>query len=205
MNDLNFFGNWPGCFDRAFHKITATDCDTVRRSWIFDAGIKRKVAKGKRRKERPDSPWAGEFVRGMGTTDSFCLITLLIIQEGTMDWERVRLALGVWRPAKHILDRKRGARRPAQRPGPPSRCFHLRVAATARQDGAIKRLRSPKNKSEIFPKYFRLSDIFWHPLTLHFWKAEKWVGQKNGLSDVSAPPYFCHPHSARQSVLIRGL
>ena len=65
------------------------------------------------------------------------------------------------------------------------------------------------------------------PLTLHFWKAEKWVGQKNGLSDVptfaasavaaaamedksatagrSAPPYFRHPHSARQSVLIRGL
>jgi hypothetical protein len=111
----------------------------------------------------------------MGTTDSFCLIPLLIIQEGTMDWERVRLARGVWRPAKHILDRKCGARRPAQRPGPPSRCFHLRVAATARQDGAIKRLRSPKNKSEIisekgcfpeiFPKYFRLSDIFWHPLT----------------------------------------
>ncbi len=106
--------------------ITATDCDTVRRSWIFDAGIKRKVAKGKRCKERPDSPWAEEIVRGttnafgggMETTDSFCLIPLRIIQEGrTMDWERVRLARGVWRPAKHIFVQKCGARRPAQRPG----------------------------------------------------------------------------------------
>jgi hypothetical protein len=34
-----------------------------------------------------------------------------------MDWERVRLARGVWRPARHIFDRKRGARRAAQRPG----------------------------------------------------------------------------------------
>jgi hypothetical protein len=34
-----------------------------------------------------------------------------------MDWERVRLGRGVWRPAKHIFDRKCGARRPAQRPG----------------------------------------------------------------------------------------
>ena len=25
-----------------------------------------------------------------------------------MDWERVRLARGVWRPAKHIFDRERG-------------------------------------------------------------------------------------------------
>jgi hypothetical protein len=87
VNHFNFFGNWPGYFDRAFHKITATDCDAVRRSWIFDAGIKRKDAKGKRRKERPDLPWAEEIVRGtpkafgegMGTTDSFRLIPLPII------------------------------------------------------------------------------------------------------------------------------
>jgi hypothetical protein len=63
-------------FDRAILQIAATDCDTVRRSWIFDAGFKREVAKGKRRKERPDSPWAekivrGMIVRGMKTTDSF--------------------------------------------------------------------------------------------------------------------------------------
>ena len=113
-------------FDRAFHKITATDCDTVRRSWIFDAGIKRKVAKGQRRKERPDSPWAEEIVRGttnafgegMGTMDSFCLIPPPIIQEGRkMGWERVRPARGVWRLAEHIFVLKCGARRPAQRPG----------------------------------------------------------------------------------------
>jgi hypothetical protein len=70
----------------------------------------------------------------------------------------------------------------------------------------------PKNKSEIisekgrlseiFPKYFQLSEIFGPSLTRHFWKAERWGGQKNGLSDVSAPPYFCHPRLARHSVLI---
>jgi len=48
---------------------------------IFDAGIKRKVAKGKRRKERPGSPWAekivkGMIVRGMKSKDSFRLIPL---------------------------------------------------------------------------------------------------------------------------------
>ena len=54
-------------------------------------------------------------------------------QEGRrMGWERARLARGVWRPAKHILVRKCGARRTAQRPGPPPRCC-----------GAIKRSRSP--------------------------------------------------------------
>jgi hypothetical protein len=42
VNDFNFFGNWPGHFDRAFPKITATGCDWVRRSLIFDAGIKPK-------------------------------------------------------------------------------------------------------------------------------------------------------------------
>jgi hypothetical protein len=58
------------------------------------------------------------IVRGMETTDSFRLIPLRIIQEGRkMNWERVRLARGVWRPAKHIFDRKCGARRAAQRPG----------------------------------------------------------------------------------------
>jgi hypothetical protein len=90
---------------------------------IFDAGIKRKVAKGKRRKERPGSPWAekivkGMIVRGMKSKDSFRLIPPRIIQEGrTMDWERVRLPRGEWRPGKHILDRKGGAGRAAQRPG----------------------------------------------------------------------------------------
>jgi len=80
-------------FARAFHNITATDCDRLRRSLIFDAAIKpiRKMA-----------------------------------------WERARLARGVWRPAKHILDRKGGARRATRRPGPPPRCC-----------GAIKRSRSP--------------------------------------------------------------
>ena len=34
-----------------------------------------------------------------------------------MDWKRVGLARGVWRPAKHILHRNCGARRAAQRPG----------------------------------------------------------------------------------------
>jgi hypothetical protein len=49
-----------------------------------------------------------------------------------MDWERVRLARGVWRPAEHIFDRKCGARRTARRPGPPPPCC-----------GAIKRSQSP--------------------------------------------------------------
>jgi hypothetical protein len=58
------------------------------------------------------------FGEGMGTTDSFRLIPLRIIQEGKkMDWERVRLARRVWRPAKHIFERKCGARHPAQRSG----------------------------------------------------------------------------------------
>jgi len=36
---------------------------------------------------------------------------------GKMDWERVRPARGVWRPAKHIFAWKWGAGRAAQRPG----------------------------------------------------------------------------------------
>ena len=69
----------------------------------------------------------------METTDSFRLIPLRIIQEGRkMNWERVRLARGGWRPARHIFVRKCGARRVAERPGPPPHCF-----------GAITRSRSP--------------------------------------------------------------
>jgi hypothetical protein len=46
---------------------------------------------------------------GMGTPNSY--------QGGKMNWERGRHARRVWRPAEHILDRKRGARRTARRPG----------------------------------------------------------------------------------------
>jgi hypothetical protein len=35
VNHLNSFGNRPGYFDRAFHRITATDCDTVRPSFAL--------------------------------------------------------------------------------------------------------------------------------------------------------------------------
>jgi hypothetical protein len=51
---------------------------------------------------------------------------------GGMNRERVRPARGGWRPARHIFIWTCGARRTAQRPGPPSRCC-----------GAIKRSRSP--------------------------------------------------------------
>jgi hypothetical protein len=33
---------------------------------------------------------------------------------------------------------------------------------------------------------------------LHFWKAGRWVWQKNKLSDVSAPSYFC-PRARRDT------
>jgi hypothetical protein len=76
-----------------------------------------------------DTDWAKEFVsgmigKGMGTKDSY--------QGGKMNWERVRPVRDGWRPAKHIFIWKCGARRPAQRLGPPSRCY-----------GTIKRSRSP--------------------------------------------------------------
>jgi hypothetical protein len=50
-NDFNFFGDWPRCFDRAFHKITATDCDTVR------PAVAPKAFRAMARQARPAERW----------------------------------------------------------------------------------------------------------------------------------------------------
>jgi hypothetical protein len=65
------------------------------------------------------------------------------------DRERVRLARRVWRPAEHIFARRCGARRPAQRPGPPPPSC-----------GATSRSRSSRRRNQYTGNILRFSVLF---------------------------------------------
>ena len=61
----------------------------------------------------------------------------------------MRLARSVWRLAEHILARKCGARRPAQRPGRSRSSFILELVDSSRIDGRLGATKITDDKLDI--------------------------------------------------------